>query len=88
MLFSWNGMVVIARMIATIPIYGPDIAVASAAGLVALMDGRATLETLWQEVKLPGDIATRYNLSLEIVTKDNYQDFIDRSQAVLDAFNG
>jgi hypothetical protein len=37
-------------------------------------------------MKAPGDIATRYNLSLEVVTKDNYQDFIARSQAVFDAF--
>lgn len=75
------------QWISTIPIYNTDLAAATAAGIVALMDGRATSETLWEEVRAPGDIATRFNITLEVVTKDTYKDFIARSEAAVDALS-
>ena len=45
------------------------------AGLLALADGRATPDTLWQEVRAPGDIATYYVMQTTVITRDTYQDY-------------
>ena len=70
--------------VATIPVYCTDLAVGCAAGIIALIDGRATSETLWEELKRPNDICAMYNLELQVVTPDTYNDFIANSEAALD----
>lgn len=47
-------------------------------GLIALMDGVATPETLWSSKRLPTDQVTFYNISNEMVTKDTYKAFFDK----------
>ncbi|MDR0838274.1 MAG: substrate-binding domain-containing protein [Oscillospiraceae bacterium] len=45
-------------------------------GLLALIDGRATNETLWADQFLPGDFAARFVLKPEMMTRDNYVEYI------------
>ena len=45
-------------------------------GLFAMIDGRATMETLWPDTFLPGDRAARFTLSAHMMTRDTYQDHI------------
>ena len=45
-------------------------------GLLALIDGRATKDTLWPEYISPGDQAAILTLSAEMMTRDNYATFL------------
>ena len=45
-------------------------------GLIALMDGRATMGTLWPEHFLPGDQAARYSIGAEMMSKATYQSYM------------
>ena len=60
-------------------VYGPMVA----AGLVALMDGRATPETLWLADRAPGDKVTCLNFPLEIVERANYKQYMAKYDALL-----
>ena len=44
-------------------------------GLLAMIDGRATPETLWEDYKNPGDTYATVNLPFTLVTYDNYKDY-------------
>ncbi|SHI20981.1 substrate-binding protein domain-containing protein [Sporobacter termitidis DSM 10068] len=46
-------------------------------GLVALMDGKATPDSLWSGKRASTDQFTFYNISNEMVTKDTYKAFFD-----------
>lgn len=70
--------------IATVPIYKTDFCAPMAAGLVALMDGRATADTLWADLRASGDKATQYIVSVDVVTRDTFKDFITKADAVMD----
>jgi ABC-type sugar transport system substrate-binding protein len=48
----------------------------AALGLIALVDGRATVETLWPERRAPGDKATVWIAESSIVTKDTYKEYL------------
>jgi hypothetical protein len=51
--------------------------VPGAAGIVALIDGRATPETLWEDAKSEAygfDYAV-YPLETEVITYDNYEEY-------------
>jgi len=52
--------------------------------LVALMDGKATHETLWSQKRAPGDKATLYFIKNEIVTVDTYKEYFDRIEKQLE----
>jgi ABC-type sugar transport system substrate-binding protein len=43
--------------------------------LIAMMDGKATPDSLWQSKRLPTDKAAFYNVNYDILTKDNYKEF-------------
>jgi ABC-type sugar transport system substrate-binding protein len=45
-------------------------------GLFALIDGRATTETLWPEFLQEGDRAARYMANAQMMTLDNYKDYL------------
>ncbi len=45
------------------------------AGLLAMADGRATPETLWQEVRAEGDKATYYIMDTTVITRDTYKQY-------------
>jgi hypothetical protein len=45
-------------------------------GLFAMIDGRATMDTLWPETFLPGDRAARFTLSAHMMTRETYRDHI------------
>jgi len=45
-------------------------------GLFALIDGRATIETLWPEYHQEGDKAARYMANAEMMTRDNYKEYL------------
>ena len=45
-------------------------------GLIAIMDGRATMSTLWPEHFLPGDLAARYSIGAEMMSRDTYKNYM------------
>ena len=54
-------------------------------GLVSLIDGMSTPESLWAGKRAPGDQYTIYYIGNEMVTKDTYQSYFDRIAATLEA---
>ena len=46
-------------------------------GLIALMDGRATKDTLWPDMFEPNDLAARFMLKADIMTRDNYKQYLN-----------
>ena len=81
---TWTTADNTPNWIATVPIYKTDFCAPMAAGLVALMDGRATAESLWADLRAPGDKATQYIVSVDVVTRDVYKEFIAKADAVMD----
>ena len=52
-------------------------------GLINLLDGKATADTLWPDKKTDGDKFATYYISTQMITKDTYkQYFADISEAV------
>lgn len=45
-------------------------------GLLAMIDGRATMDTLWPEYKAPGDKAACFTLDIDMVTRDRYKTYL------------
>ena len=54
-------------------------------GLISLIDGTSTPESLWTQKRAEGDAYTIYYIGNEMVTKDTYQDYFDRIAATLEA---
>ncbi len=48
-------------------------AVPTICGLIAMMDGKATQESLWSSRRAPGDKMTVYYIGMEMVTKETYK---------------
>ncbi|SHI00253.1 ABC-type sugar transport system, substrate-binding protein, contains N-terminal xre family HTH domain [Sporobacter termitidis DSM 10068] len=46
--------------------------------LIALMDGKATPESLWPDMRTPGDQYTFYNAETTMVTKDTYKEYFNK----------
>lgn len=46
-------------------------------GLVSLIDGKSTHESLWSHMRAPGDKCTFYLTSSQMVTKDTYKDYFN-----------
>ena len=44
-------------------------------GLISLLDGKATQETLWPDRKIPGDQFATYGVSNQVITKDTYKQY-------------
>ncbi len=47
-------------------------------GLIAILDGKATIDTLWSTLRAPGDTVTFYAIPPVMVTKDSYKAFFDK----------
>ena len=80
---TWDDPTNTPEWRATIPMYMPAFAAPMAAGLVALMDHRATPETLWLKDRAPGDFATYLAIPAEVVTRDTYKAFVAKYDALL-----
>jgi ABC-type sugar transport system substrate-binding protein len=50
-------------------------------GLVSLINGTSTFETLWSTIRKPTDLYTYYEMKVDILTIDNYQAFFSRVRA-------
>jgi ABC-type sugar transport system substrate-binding protein len=50
-------------------------AVPALCGLIAIIDGRATSETLWPEYKRAGDVSAQFVVGESMITHDNYKQF-------------
>ena len=50
-------------------------------GLIAMADGRATKESLWENERAPGDICTVWIAESKIVTKDDYKEYMESIDA-------
>ena len=59
--------------VASYAVYNYNYVVPALCGLIALIDGRATHETLWEEIRADGDIATAYIAGDQMVTIDTYK---------------
>ncbi len=46
-------------------------------GLVALLDGTATWDTLWTDRRDPGDLYTFYGVDSTMITKDTYKEYFN-----------
>lgn len=53
-------------------------------GLVALIDGKATPESLWASMRAPGDKATFYGAASSMITKDTYKAYFNGYAAKVD----
>jgi len=47
----------------------------SISALLAIIEGKATFDTLWTSRRAPGDQYTVYNMNTEIVTKETYKNY-------------
>lgn len=59
--------------VASYAVYNYNYVVPALTGLIAMIDGRATPETLWQEVRADGDKATAFFAGDQMVTIDTYK---------------
>lgn len=59
--------------VASYAVYNYNYVVPALTGLIAMMDGRATQETLWKEVRAEGDKATAFFAGDQMVTIDTYK---------------
>lgn len=59
--------------VASYAVFNYNYIVPALCGLIALVDGRATHETLWAEVRASGDKATAYFAGDQMITKDTYK---------------
>ena len=50
-------------------------------GIVSILNGTSTAETLWSTIRKPTDLYTYYEMQVDILTKDTYQAFFDRVRA-------
>jgi hypothetical protein len=50
-------------------------AVPAICGVIAMIDGRATAETLWPEYKRPGDLAAQFVVGQDMITRENYKEY-------------
>lgn len=46
-------------------------------GLVSILDGKSTPESLWPSFKKPGDVAAFYTTTYEMLLKDTYKDYFN-----------
>ncbi len=46
-------------------------------GLIALIDGTATWDTLWTDMRAEGDTYTFYGAASQMITKDTYKDYFN-----------
>jgi ABC-type sugar transport system substrate-binding protein len=52
-------------------------AITGVMGLIALADGRASMDTLWPEHFRPGDLAANFNVQADMMYRDNYRQYLD-----------
>ena len=69
------------QLVALVPVWKTSMMGAAAEGIIALVDGRETEDTLWKELRRPNDVATLFYVETEVVTRDTYRDFIARIDA-------
>jgi len=69
------------QWVALVPVWKTSMMGASAEGILALVDGRETPETLWADRRQANDFATLFYVDSEVVTRDTFRDFIARTDA-------
>ncbi len=56
----------------------------SISALLAIIEGKATFETLWTSRRAPGDECTVYNMDTQVVTKETYKAYFEGIQTIID----
>ncbi|MDR1589588.1 MAG: hypothetical protein LBS51_05285 [Oscillospiraceae bacterium] len=69
---------------AVVAIENPANAGTALAGLIALRDGRATPETLWQDIRRPGDVCSVFEGRLRAVTRDEYAAYLQYISSLIE----
>ena len=64
------------QLVALVPVWKTSMMGTAAEGILALIDGRETEDTLWRDIRRPNDVATLFYVDTEVVTRDTYRDFI------------
>lgn len=64
------------QLVALVPVWKTSMMGTAAEGILALIDGRETEDTLWRDIRRPNDTATLFYVDTEVVTRDTYRDFI------------
>ncbi len=65
---SWTSCLAISNYLYAAP---------AICGLVSMMDGMSTPESLWPDMKKDGDVAAFYSTPSQMVTKDTYKDYFN-----------
>jgi ABC-type sugar transport system substrate-binding protein len=78
---EWDGGYQDNTFVGCIAISNYLYAAPAAAGLVAMVDGRATMDTLWQERRAPGDKSTVWLVDSVFITRDTYKDYLSSVNA-------
>ena len=52
-----------------------DMASQALSGLIAMADGRATMDNLWEEVRSDTDVRTKYISSCNVLTAETFKTF-------------
>lgn len=66
------------QLVALVPVWKTSMMGTSAEGIIALIEGTETVDTLWSSRRAPTDFATLFYVDTEVVTRDTYRDFIAR----------
>ena len=80
---EWDNEEYYGNWISNYAVSNYEYAIPAMCGLIAMMDGRADKDTLWQELRTDDDICTRYFADGRMVTRENYKDM---EQVVLDKY--
>jgi ABC-type sugar transport system substrate-binding protein len=65
---SWKSCLAISNYLYAAP---------ALCALVAMLDGKATWDTLWSDMRAPGDKYTFYSAASSMITKDTYKDYFN-----------
>ncbi|MDR1299297.1 MAG: hypothetical protein LBJ84_03485 [Oscillospiraceae bacterium] len=82
---EWDGGYTGNTFVGCIAISNYLYAAPAAAGLVAMADGRATMQTLWQERRAPGDTAAIWLVNSVFVTRETYNDYLSEVNATFES---
>jgi len=72
---SWKSCLAISNYLYAAP---------ALCGLVALIDGKATPDSLWSSMRAPGDKYTFYGAASGMITKDTYKDYFNGYAKMVD----
>ncbi len=65
----------VGNWVANFAVSNYEYAVPAVCGLIAMADGRTTMEDLWSDLKRPGDTCAQFVVGTDMITHDNFEAF-------------